>query len=367
MIKITHLTSAHPRYDARIFVKECCSLAMVENYAVSLIVADNLGDEKKNNVQIYDVGKLEGRFNRISKTTQKVFDKAKELDSDIYHFHDPELIPTGVKLKKLGKKVIFDIHEDVPKQINSKPYMNPFFRKIVSKLYGLYEKFQCKKFDCLVVPTPIIEENFEVIHTDIIQIRNYPILDELLNITPWQKRKNEVCHIGSLAKARGIKELVKSLKKAKTPLALCGDFRPKSLEYELRELEGWKYVNFHGFISRSEVKEVLSCVKIGIVTLHPTQSYLEAIPVKLFEYMAAGIPVIASDFKFYRELLKGCDCALFVDPLNPDAIANAITELLEDEKKAYEMGRQGQKAIIERFNWSTEEKKLLQMYNRLVK
>ena len=367
MFKITHLTSAHPRYDTRIFIKECCSLAKVKEYSLSLIVADNLGDEEKEGVQIFDVGSLNGRINRMFKTTKKVFEKAKELDSDIYHFHDPELIPVGLKLKRLGKKVIFDIHEDVPKQIKAKVYMNPLLRGMISKLYESYENLTCKKFDALIVPTPLLKDKFRSLHANVVQITNYPIVKELINNTPWEMRKNRICHIGSLAQTRGIKELVESLEKSKVSLDLCGDFRPKSLEYELKKTEAWKYVSFHGFISRNKVKEVLSRVKIGIVTLHPTKSYLEAIPVKMFEYMAAGIPIIASDFKLYRELLKGYDCALFVDPLNSDAIAEAVVSLLEDDNRAYLMGESGKKAVLEKFNWTEEETKLLNLYKGLLK
>jgi len=365
--KVTHLTSAHPRYDTRIFIKECVSLAKVEEYSLSLIVADGLGNEEKDGVKIFDVGKLNGRINRIFKTTKKVFEKAKELDSDIYHFHDPELIPVGLRLKKLGRKVIFDIHEDIPKQINAKSYINPFLRGILSKLYESYENLTCKKFDCLIVPTPLIKDKFTSLHSNVVQVTNYPIVKELVNSIPWAVRKNHICYIGSLAQARGIKELVKSLEQSKVILDLCGDFRPKSLEVELKKTEGWKYVDFHGFISRNEVKEVLSSVKIGMVTLHPTKSYLEAIPVKMFEYMAAGIPIIASDFKLYQELLNGYDCALFVDPLNPEAIAEAVVRLLEDENKAQLMGESGKKAVLENFNWTEEEIKLINIYRGLLK
>ena len=130
--KVTHLSTVHSRYDTRIFIRMCSSLA-THGHNVSLVVADNLGDEIKNGVSIIDVGaKSSGRFFRMTTSVKKVFEKAKELDSDIYHFHDPELIPTGLKLKNLGKKVIFDIHENTDLQILEKDWIPLIFRKLTS-------------------------------------------------------------------------------------------------------------------------------------------------------------------------------------------------------------------------------------------
>ena len=138
--KICHITTVHPRYDVRIFEKECSSLSKA-GFEVHLIVADGKGYEEKNGIRIHDIGKPSGRLNRMLKFSKLALKKALEIDAELYHFHDPELISTGIALHKKGKKVIYDIHEDLPKQILSKKYLPSLVSKI---LYPIVNKIEIK-------------------------------------------------------------------------------------------------------------------------------------------------------------------------------------------------------------------------------
>ena len=323
LIKITHLTSAHPRYDTRIFIKECCSLTKIEEYQVSLIVADGLGDEEKNGVAIYDIGQLEGRLNRIFKTTKKMLKRAIELDSDIYHLHDPELMPIGLKLKKLGKKVIFDAHEDLPKQVMAKHYLHSFVKKVLSASISIVETFISKRVDYVVAATPLIKDKFVAKQIQSIAINNFPILDELIVIEPTFKT-NTLCYIGLLYETRGVKEIVQAIEGLDVKLIIAGKFFDKNFEEEIQGLAGWKQVDFRGFVDREGVKKILEESIAGLVTLHPTPSYVEAYPVKMFEYMSAGIAVISSNFPLYKSFVEKSQCGLCIDPLNVEEIRKAM-------------------------------------------
>jgi glycosyltransferase involved in cell wall biosynthesis len=367
MNKIIHLTSVHGRHEIRTFLKECVSLARY-GYDVSIIIADGKGDEIKDGVKIYDAGpKTGGRLSRMTKTVSRVYEKAKTLNGDIYHFHDPELIPVGLKLKKQGKKVIYDSHEDYGEDILNKGWLPKILRNTVANIFDRYEKKAAKSFDGIVTATPHIRKKFEKINKNTIDINNYPILNvaDTHNFKETLKGNN-VNYVGAIGRIRGIIEMVRALEGTEARLVIAGKFSSMDDFKSVKSMKGWAQVDYRGQVDRPEIVQILAESAAGLVLFHPGPNHTDSQPNKLFEYMAAGLPVIASNFPLWKEIVEKNGCGICVNPLNSKEIADAINWVLKNPSQAAEMGRNGRKAVLEKYNWEAESKKLIKFYEEIL-
>lgn len=367
--RVVHLTSVHRRSDTRIFEKECCSLSRA-GYDVHLVVADSRGDCVEEGVTVHDVGLSRGRIGRMTGTVARIFRKARELSADLYHLHDPELIPIGLMLKRQSTKVVFDCHEDVPLQLLTKPYLPPLFRKPVSLLYTAFERLFCPHFDALVTVTPTIASKLRRMNGNTVVVKNYPIVDDVLVTREAgpEPTSKKLVYVGSISSTRGIREMVGAVEllHGKVTLDLVGGFTDEALHREIKAHPGWQWVNELGWQSRDAVAKTMSQAMAGLVLIHPERNYLDALPTKLFEYMGAGLPVISSDIELWQKIVERSECGVCVDPFDTKAIADAVRYLLSNPEICTKFGRNGRKAVAEKYSWGKEAGHLLGLYDELL-
>ena len=366
-VRIVHLTTVHPRHDIRIFHKECVSLARA-GYEVVQVVGDGQGEAVEQGVRIVDIGaRPANRLARMRQQPARALAVVRALRPALVHFHDPELLPIGVRLAREGVRVVYDAHEDVPRQLLTKQWIPAPLRRPLSLAFEAYENRQVRPLHAVVGATPHIARRFAAVARRAVNVSNFPFLEELA--PPAQPRPKErcVCYVGGIFRTRGAFSMVRALPLVPdVRLLLCGKFEDAATEAALRAEPGWAQVDYLGVVGREQVREVMARSRAGLVTLLPLPSYLDSLPIKMFEYMSAELPVIASDFELWRGIVEHHGCGLCVDPADPPAIARAIRRLVDDESAAARMGQAGRAAVHAHFHWPRAEEELLKLYRELL-
>ena len=369
MKKICHITTVHSLLDTRIFYKECQTLVK-HGYDVSLIVQYD-DSVVIDGVKIIPLPEPKNRLYRMLFLTRKAYKLALEQKADIYHFHDPEFLPWAVRLKKkTGAKIIYDIHEDYPKQILSKHWIPNFLRKLIANLFSIYEKRKVKKIDYLITVGEDVKKRLETINSNIEILKNFPILKKF-DIKNKKNKDNDIfnlIYVGGLTKQRGITQIVQAMEYLpdNIKLTLLGKFSSKEYEETVKASGGFQKTEYAGQVSYDIVIKGLIGADVGLVCPWPVKNYYNAAGLtKMFEYMAAALPIIASNFPLWKEIIEGNNCGICVNPLEPKEIARAIEYLIEHPDEARKMGENGRKVVLEKYNWENESKKLLKVYEGL--
>lgn len=369
-MQICHVTSVHPAKDVRIFYKECCSLVKA-GYDVYEI-APNVGDEFYNGVKICGVQLPRQRLKRMLFGREKIYTKCLEINADVYHFHDPELIPVGIKLKRnnSNKKIIFDSHEDVPAQILAKHWIPFPFRKLFSIVYSVYERISLKCYDAIISVTPSIVNKLKAININTVQITNYPIVSTV-SAEDMRQWNNSICFAGGISQQWLHTNIIKALDNTSGIMYELVGTGSSDYLAGLKNLSSWSKVKFYGNIPFTDVGTFLSKSTAAIVLndYSANVGWKEGTlgNNKLFEAMQVGIPVICTDFILWKEIIDEWKCGICINPHDITAIRDAINYLIENKDIAKEMGDNAKKAVIERYNWKTQETVLLNLYVGLFK
>ena len=362
--RVCHVTTTHPVDDHRILHKECATLAQA-GYEVTLIAPHDRG-ERRLGVDIVPLLARPGHpVRRMARQSLAAYRLARALDADLYHFHDPDFLPYAVLLARRGKRVVYDVHEDVPRQILTKPWIRPALRAVVARAVGRVEAGAARRLSAIVCADPANVPRFAELSGEVVLVANYPRLDEIEPV-PWDLRERAVCYVGGISRVRGSVELVDAMASVDAELLLAGPVSPPSLLSTLEGRGGWRRVAFEGRLARPGVTALLGRAQVGALPLHAIPNYVVALPVKLFEYMAAGIPVVATDVSPWSDIISRHGCGVCVPVENARALAAALTELLDDPQRARAMGDRGRHAAEAHFSWESEASKMLRLYERLL-
>jgi glycosyltransferase involved in cell wall biosynthesis len=366
--RVCHISSVHSGVEIRIVRKQLATLARA-GFDANLVIPASAAEVVEMRAMGITTDALtpapgSGEVSRMVRLGYQAMVKARRFKADLYHFHDPELIPYALWLKALGNRVIMDVHEDLAGVVMHKQWIHPALRRPVASLSRSAEIFGARRFDAVVAAVPYLGEVFRPYAKRCVVVGNFPFLDELAqgsDPAPWQTRQ-KIAYVGSVSRIRGIFELVQALPALNLKLQLAGKFMHSPEFDEIQQQPGWPMVENRGWVGRAEIRDILATSFAGLCTLYPTSSHLIAEPIKLFEYMAAGIPVVSSNIPYYEQIVKAADCGICVDPKSSTAIADAVRYLRDHPLEAQRMGRNGRAAVLGRYNWHQEGEKLLALY-----
>jgi glycosyltransferase involved in cell wall biosynthesis len=361
--RVVHLSTGHGAGDIRIVHKECATLAR-HGYDVTVVMPGHAAT-MPDGVRFVSLGEVSGRARRVQVALGRAYNVVRRLRADVYHVHDPELLWAAIRLRRAGCRVIYDVHEDVPRRVLDRPWLPPWARAMVGAVLERLERHAIRRVDHLITATPALRERLAPTQPDCETVANFPMLSEF-GISPNFPRRRQVCYAGDLTPARGVVEMMEACARAGIPLVLGGRFRSKVFRDACRRRRAWSNVREAGWLDRAGVVSLMTASIAGLVLLHPAPGYREAYPTKLFEYMAAGMPVIASDFPLLRTFVSEPGCGLCVDPFDIEAIAEAVRYLADHPGEASDMGRRGREQIERQYRWDMEEARLLSVYRRVV-
>lgn len=364
-VRVAVLTSVHVPTDTRIYHRECKALAAA-GYAVTLVAQDGI-DAPLPGVASRPLGRARNRLTRVAITTLHAMTAALRLRARIVHLQDPELVPVGLLLRLLGRRVVYDVHEDYPERVRHKTYLSGWQRAVFPPLVAGMEWVAGRLLSAVVAATPEIATRFPR-HRCII-VQNFPEIAELGDIATadYAERAPRVAYVGDLTRERGVLEAIEAIARCRTPGARLDLAGPVSCPAVRRRIDSGlpDNVTVHGRLGRPAVRDLLARARVGLVLLHPLPGYDVSWPVKLFEYMAAGLPIVASDFAAWRARFAEFGSIRFVDPRDPTAVAAAIDDLLADPQAARGEGEAGRAAVSARYSWEREREKLLDLYAKL--
>ena len=360
------MTSVHRWDDTRIYHRMCRSLAR-NGHEVHL-VAPRLTDAPRispDGVTLHLVEQATGRVGRVLGTARAAAHLGLSLQPDILHFHDPELL---LYLSQSRIPTVYDAHEDYRLSVKGRYWVPSGIRRLAARAVGWFEDRSSRRVSAIVAAHPPIARRFAT-HPHLVVVENFPELgeDPLVHAGTRAPVAGHFVYVGGLSAGRGVEEMVTAIGRVGSPavLSLAGPWEHQTLREHMRRRNEWSAVEERGVLGRPEMYGLLLKSVAGLCVLQPIGSYVDATPTKLFEYMLAGLPVIASHFPRWKEIIEAEQCGLVVDPRSVEELVRAMQWVMTHPIEAEQMGQRGRTAVLTRYGWESQFTKLIELYNDL--
>ncbi|MFZ3130810.1 MAG: glycosyltransferase family 4 protein [Desulfosporosinus sp.] len=378
---ICMLTTTHELRDDRIYYKEAISLKN-DGFEVTILGTGQVQDEIVNGIRLLSIPRARGIQGRIQVLSHLV-DVAAAISCDAYHFHEPELLWAGKKLKKrTGRFVVFDAHEHYPDMMLNTTKLPKLLKPLAAWGMDRWERHYVPLMDHIITADDNIEQRYLEMNPQVTTIFNYPISDLFYKAKPDPELearytgRDLLIYEGGIARVRGPLELLAALKDVqkthpRVKMLFVGPFTDAQCKVDMekyiarRHLEEW--VELVGNVEHTKIPAYVLASKVGLVTLLPVPKFYKNIPIKQFEYMACGVPIVGSFLPPIQSYVENAQCGYIVNPTRPDEIAAAIRQLLDHPEEATEMGQRGRRMVASTWNWENMGEKLVSLYREHLK
>lgn len=372
MTDIAVLTTVHNVFDTRIFHKQAVSLSDA-GYEVT-ILGHHDQDEIRDGVKVKSIGTADSKIDRW-RNLRTIYRAAKNEDAEAYHFHDPELLPVGAALKRsTGSNVIYDVHEDYHASILGKPWIPNGSRPAVANLFDIVEPQLATWLDGIITASDDIKERFDS-HDNVTTITNYPLKHWLRDVeSKPDKSSVQIAYCGKITPHRAIPELIEATKVLAQyhdiKLVLGGKYTTEHIEQLVEtEADQHQFIETTGWLPTiDDVIDLFYNSDIGAMLIKPdNENQIRGAQRsnKTFQYMSTGTAVLGSDVGTWPEYIEDENCGVCVDTTSISDMVQSLRELIENPDMRKTMGRNGQEAVKQRYNWESQERKLLDFYQDL--
>jgi glycosyltransferase involved in cell wall biosynthesis len=299
-------------------------------------------------------------------------------EADIYHFHDPELIPLGIALKALrrSRAVVYDVHEDYPSMMLEKYWLPQPVRPLIAKGAAAANRLAGFCLNGIVTADPWVAEEFQKFAPGKTTVYyNFPVPSLFALNGKRVTATADLVYVGGMSERSGIFVLLDALallrEQGYRPTVRLAGYTDgiagrSAIEKAIGDRRLGEQIDFHGRIPHAEVPSWIRSGRVGLVMLQAIPKFMKNIPSKMFEYWACGLSVIASDLPPIRRFVTDHETGLLFSPEKSESLAEAIRFMMEHTEERERMGQLGHKRVWEEWNNETQIDRLIRFYKRIL-